>query len=63
MLECLLAADGRPSRRGTARTGMGRSGRPVHQHREDHIGRLRAKLGEPQLIETVRETGYRIGGP
>jgi DNA-binding response OmpR family regulator len=24
------------------------------------IGRLRAKLGEPQLIETVREGGYRI---
>ncbi|HEY3868670.1 MAG TPA: response regulator transcription factor [Actinocrinis sp.] len=26
------------------------------------IGRLRAKLGEPPLIETVREAGYRIGG-
>lgn len=25
------------------------------------IGRLRAKLGEPPLIETVREAGYRIG--
>jgi DNA-binding response OmpR family regulator len=25
------------------------------------IGRLRAKLGEPILIETVREGGYRIG--
>jgi DNA-binding response OmpR family regulator len=24
------------------------------------IGRLRGKLGEPQLIETVREGGYRI---
>ena len=24
------------------------------------IGRLRAKLGEPPLIETVREGGYRI---
>jgi DNA-binding response OmpR family regulator len=24
--------------------------------------RLRAKLGEPQLIETIREVGYRIGG-
>jgi len=24
------------------------------------IGRLRAKLGEPPLIETVRESGYRI---
>jgi DNA-binding response OmpR family regulator len=27
------------------------------------IGRLRAKLGEQSLIETVREGGYRIGGP
>jgi DNA-binding response OmpR family regulator len=27
------------------------------------IGRLRAKLGEPSLIETVREGGYRIVVP
>ncbi len=26
------------------------------------IGRLRAKLGEPPVIETIREGGYRIGG-
>jgi DNA-binding response OmpR family regulator len=26
------------------------------------IRRLRAKLGDPPLIETVREAGYRIGG-
>ena len=25
------------------------------------VRRLRAKLGEPPLIETVREAGYRIG--
>jgi DNA-binding response OmpR family regulator len=25
------------------------------------IGRLRAKLGDPPLIETIREAGYRIG--
>ena len=25
------------------------------------IGRLRAKLGEPPIIHTVREAGYRIG--
>jgi DNA-binding response OmpR family regulator len=25
------------------------------------IGRLRAKLGEPPIIQTVREGGYRIG--
>jgi DNA-binding response OmpR family regulator len=27
------------------------------------VGRLRAKLGDPPLIETVREGGYRIGIP
>jgi DNA-binding response OmpR family regulator len=27
------------------------------------VGRLRAKLGEPPIIETIREGGYRIGGP
>jgi DNA-binding response OmpR family regulator len=27
------------------------------------INRLRAKLGDPPVIETVRESGYRIGGP
>jgi DNA-binding response OmpR family regulator len=26
------------------------------------VGRLRAKLGPPPVIETVRESGYRIGG-
>ena len=26
------------------------------------VGRLRAKLGGPPLIDTVREGGYRIGG-
>jgi DNA-binding response OmpR family regulator len=27
------------------------------------IRRLRSKLGEPPVIETVREAGYRIGVP
>ena len=27
------------------------------------ISRLRVKLGEPQVIETVREGGYRIAAP
>ena len=27
------------------------------------ISRLRRKLGDPPVIETVRESGYRIGGP
>lgn len=25
------------------------------------VGRLRAKLGDPPLVQTVREGGYRIG--
>src|SRR5262245_33879237 len=37
--------------RGTARTGMGRSGRPVYQHREDHHrpapGQARRPAGDP----------------
>jgi hypothetical protein len=27
------------------------------------IRRLRAKLGDPPVIQTVRESGYRIGEP
>jgi len=27
------------------------------------MGRLRAKLGDPPLIQTVREAGYLIGEP
>jgi DNA-binding response OmpR family regulator len=27
------------------------------------VGRLRAKFGDPPVIQTVRESGYRIGGP
>jgi DNA-binding response OmpR family regulator len=26
------------------------------------VNRLRAKLGDPPMIETVRELGYRVGG-
>jgi DNA-binding response OmpR family regulator len=26
------------------------------------ISRLRRKLGDPPVIETIRESGYRIGG-
>jgi DNA-binding response OmpR family regulator len=27
------------------------------------IGRLRAKLGDPPVIQTIRDSGYRIGEP
>lgn len=30
---------------------------------EVHVGTLRAKLGEPDLIETVRGVGYRLAAP
>lgn len=36
---------------------------PFSQAVRTTISRLRAKLGEPPVIETVRDSGYRIGGP
>jgi DNA-binding response OmpR family regulator len=62
VLECLLAADGTLV---TAEELLER----VWDENADlftttvktTIGRLRAKLGDPPLIQTVREGGYRIG--
>jgi DNA-binding response OmpR family regulator len=62
VLECLLAADGTLV---TAEELLER----VWDENADlftttvktTIGRLRAKLGDPPLIRTVREGGYRIG--
>jgi DNA-binding response OmpR family regulator len=64
VLECLLAADGKPV---SAEELLER----VWDDETDGftatvkttIHRLRAKLGDPPVIETVRESGYRIGGP
>ena len=63
LLECLLAL-GRPGglRRGTAGAGLGRGSRPLHHRGQADHRRLRAKLGDPPLIHTVREGGYQIGG-
>jgi DNA-binding response OmpR family regulator len=63
VLECLLAAEGKPV---SAEELLER----VWDETTDRftntvkttVNRLRAKLGEPPLIETVRERGYRIGG-
>jgi DNA-binding response OmpR family regulator len=63
VLECLLVAEGRPV---PAEELLER----VWDHATDPftttvkatVNRLRAKLGEPPMIETVRERGYRIGG-
>ena len=46
--------------RGDPRTGVGRGRRPVQHRVKTTISRLRAKLGEPPLIETVAKSGYRI---
>jgi len=63
VLECLLVAEGKPV---SAEELLER----VWDEGTDRftttvkatVNRLRAKLGEPPLIETVRERGYRIGG-
>ena len=62
LLECLLASAGRVvSGRGAARARLGRGGRPVHHRGQDHVRRLRGKLGDPPVIHTVRGGGYRLG--
>jgi DNA-binding response OmpR family regulator len=64
VLECLLAADG------TLVTTEELLERAWDENADlftttvkTTIGRLRAKLGDPPLIYTVREGGYWIGGP
>jgi DNA-binding response OmpR family regulator len=63
VLECLLAADGRPV---SAEELLDRVWDPVTDPFtttvKATVNRLRAKLGDPPVIETVREAGYRIGG-
>jgi DNA-binding response OmpR family regulator len=63
VLECLLAADGRPV---PAEELLGRvwdeAADPFTTTVKTTIGRLRVKLGDPPVIETVRDSGYRIGG-
>jgi DNA-binding response OmpR family regulator len=64
VLECLLAADGKPV---PAEELLERvwddETDPFTGTVKTTISRLRAKLGDPPVIETVRESGYRIGGP
>jgi DNA-binding response OmpR family regulator len=63
VLECLLAADGRPV---AAEELLGRvwdeAADPFTTTVKTTIGRLRAKLGDPPVIQTIRDSGYRIGG-
>lgn len=64
VLECLLAAEGRPvSAEELLERVWDDDIDPFTATVKTTIRRLRAKLGEPPLIETVRESGYRIGGP
>jgi DNA-binding response OmpR family regulator len=62
VLERLLAAQGQPI---SAEQLLGEvwddATDPFTTTVKTTIGRLRAKLGNPPLIETVREAGYRIG--
>jgi DNA-binding response OmpR family regulator len=63
VLECLLAADGKPV---SAEELLERVWDPVTDPFtttvKATINRLRAALGEPPIIDTVRDRGYRIGG-
>ena len=63
VLECLLAAEGKPV---SAEELLDRvwdlATDPFTTTVKATVNRLRATLGEPPLIETVRESGYRIGG-
>jgi DNA-binding response OmpR family regulator len=64
VLECLLAAQGRPvSAEELLERVWDEAADPFTATVKTTIRRLRAKLGDPPVIETIRESGYRIGGP
>jgi DNA-binding response OmpR family regulator len=61
ILECLLAAEGTlVSAEELLERVWDQNADPFTTTIKTTIGRLRAKLGDPPLIETVREGGYRI---
>ncbi len=63
VLECLLAAEGRPvSAEELLERVWDEETDPFTTTVKATINRLRTKLGDPPMIETVRERGYRIGG-
>ena len=63
VLECLLAADGRPvPAEELLERAWDETADPFTTTVKTTIGRLRVKLGDPPVIQTVRESGYRIGG-
>src|SRR5215475_8826769 len=63
VLECLLAAGGRPvPAEELLERVWDEAADPFTSTVKTTMGRLRAKLGDPPMIQTVRESGYRIGG-
>jgi DNA-binding response OmpR family regulator len=63
VLECLLVAEGRPvSAEELLERVWDQAIDPFTTTVKATINRLRAELGDPPVIETVRERGYRIGG-
>ena len=61
LLEYLLAADGRVvSAEELLARVWDEAADPFTSTVKTTVGRLRAKLGQPPVIETVREAGYRI---
>ncbi len=61
LLEYLMAADGRViSAEELLARVWDEAADPFTSTVKTTIGRLRAKLGDPAVIETVREAGYRI---
>jgi len=64
VLECLLAANGRPvPAEELLERVWDEATDPFTTTVKTTIRRLRAKLGDPPVIQTVRESGYRIGEP
>jgi len=64
LLECLLAAGGRViSAEELLSRVWDEAADPFTTTVKTTIRRLRAKLGEPPVIETIREAGYRIALP
>ncbi len=63
VLECLLVAEGKPvSSEELLERVWDEVADPFTKTVAVTIGRLRRKLGQPPVIHTVRESGYRIGG-
>ena len=63
VLECLLAADGRPVRAEELLAQVwDEAADPFTTTVKTTVGRLRVKLGDPPVIQTIRDSGYRIGG-